>query len=64
MIAKSAVDQRLVISATSFMNLRLEPFKEIVIQTNGNAGFPRNLGKNWAALGLGKIVLFSHLSFS
>jgi len=60
--AERAVDQRLIVASACAMNLGSKPFKDVVIDTDGDPGFARAKPHNRAAVTFAEVVfLFSSL---
>jgi hypothetical protein len=63
-VSQGEIDQSLVVTATGCMDLTLEPVKEIVVQTNGDASLSRWNRNHRTPLGSTEVIFFSHGSFS
>src|SRR5207245_192650 len=60
MLAKSFIEQGLVVATASALDLVAEPCKDLVIDADGDTGFPSADGNHWAALGITEIVFTFH----
>src|SRR5690606_4543849 len=63
-VAKSLVDQSLVVPAASLMHLRFEPVNNVFVQSNRYPGLATRRGDYWASLPFTEIVLFPHFDSS
>jgi len=59
-LAQGFVDQRLVVAAAGFVDLMTEPVENIVIEPDGDPGFPLGNREHRAALAFAEIVFTLH----
>jgi len=64
MLSEDAVDHGLIATAASGFDMGAEPFKNLVIQANGDPGFAREERNNGSPFSPTEIVGFSHIFFS
>jgi hypothetical protein len=63
-LSQSDIDESLVVTAAGCMDLPLEPFDEVIVQTNGDASLSRRHRNHRTPLSLAEVVFFSHRPFS
>ncbi len=60
MLGEGRIDEGLIVTAASRMNLRLEPLENGVIEANSDAGLAGRKGIDGASLGPTEIVFTLH----